>query len=120
VGRGGGAVTPGVTKAAAWAGVSITLDPKVLEEAREVSPLRTRRSMTVPMTTGIYMGGGQYPLRCAFSDAEYIAWWNSIFHPDGAPPTNNDARGSIPPPENAWHGHQGADLHPTMNLPVSQ
>jgi hypothetical protein len=54
-------VTPGVTKAAARAGVSITLDPKVLEEAREVSPLMTRWSMTLPMTTGIYMGGINTP-----------------------------------------------------------
>ena len=33
---------------------------------------------------------------------------------------NNDARGSIPPPETMWHGHQGAGLHPTMNLPGPQ
>ena len=41
-------------------------------------------------------GGNQYPLRCSFSEAEYEARRNSIFHPDGAPPTNNDARGSMP------------------------
>ena len=61
-------------------------------------------------------GGNQYPLRSSFSEAEYEARQNSIFHPDGAPPTNNDARGSMPPPENAWHGHQSAGLHPTMNF----
>ena len=52
---------PGVTKAVARAGVSITLDPKVLEEDGEVSPLRTRQSMTLPMTTGIYTGGINTP-----------------------------------------------------------
>jgi hypothetical protein len=65
-------------------------------------------------------GRDQYPPRRAFSDPEYEARWNSIFHPDGAPPTNNDAMGSMPPPENVWHGHQGAGLHPTMNLPGPQ
>ena len=64
--------------------------------------------------------GDQYPLHRAFSDAEYMARRNSIFHLDGAPPTSYDARGSIPPPENAWLGHQGADLHPTMDLTGSQ
>jgi len=62
----------------------------------------------------------QYPpLRCAFSDAEYEARQRSIFHPDGAPPMNNDARGSMPPPApaNEWYRQQGMDLHPTMNLP---
>ena len=39
-GRGGG-VPPGVTKAVARAGVTITLTSKVLEEEGEVSPLRT-------------------------------------------------------------------------------
>jgi hypothetical protein len=49
----------GVTKAVAWAaGVAVTLDPKVLEEDGEVSPLRTRQSMTTPTTTGIYTGKG--------------------------------------------------------------
>ena len=48
----GGGVPPGVTKAVARAGVSITLDPK--EE--EVSPLRMQRSMNSPTTTGIYTG----------------------------------------------------------------
>jgi hypothetical protein len=75
--------------------------------------------MNLLMMTGIYMGGIN-PLRRAFSNAEYMARRNSIFHLDGAPPTSNDARGSIPPPENAWLGHQGADLHPTMNLTGSQ
>ena len=65
-------------------------------------------------------GGDQYPLHCAFSNAEYKARRNSIFHPDGVPPTNNDARGSMPPPGNAWHGQQGLGLHPTMNLPGRQ
>ena len=47
----------GVTKAVAWAaGVAVTLDRKVLEEDGEVSPLRTRQSMTLPTTTGIYTG----------------------------------------------------------------
>jgi hypothetical protein len=47
----------GVAKAVAWAaGVAITIDPKVLEEDGEVSPLRTRQSMTLPTTTGIYTG----------------------------------------------------------------
>jgi hypothetical protein len=67
-----------------------------------------------------YYGGDQYPLRRAYSDAEYEARWNSIFHPDGAAPTNNDARGSMPPPSNAWHGQQGSGLHPTMDLPGPQ
>ena len=45
----------GVTKARAQAAeMKITLDPKFLEEDGEVSPLRTRQSMTSPMTTGIY------------------------------------------------------------------
>ncbi len=48
-------------------------------------------------------GGDQYPPRRALSDAEYEARRNSIFNPDGVPPTNNDARGSIPTPGNAWH-----------------
>ena len=26
----------------------------------------------------------------------------------------------MPPPETAWHGHQGAGLHPSMNLPGPQ
>ena len=97
MGAGGGAGQPGVTKAGAWAGVAITLDPKVLEEDGEVSPLRTRQSMTSPMTTGFLYRGNQYPLRRSVSEAEYEARQNSIFHPDGAPPTNNDARGSMPP-----------------------
>jgi hypothetical protein len=34
---------------------------------------------------------------------------------------NNDARGgSMPPLENAWHGHQGVGLHPTVTLPGPQ
>jgi len=38
----------------------------------------------------------QYPpLHRAFSDAEYEAQEQSIFHPDGAPPMNNDARGLL-------------------------
>jgi len=54
--RGGGG-PPGVTKAGARAAeVKITLDPKFLEEDGEVSPLRTRQSMTSAMTTGIYTG----------------------------------------------------------------
>ncbi len=59
------------------------------------------------------------PLRCAFSDAEYEARQQSIFHPNGASPMNNDARGSMPPPApaNEWYRQQGMDLHPTMNLP---
>ena len=65
-------------------------------------------------------GENQYPLRRAFSDAEYEARRNSIFHPDGTPPTNNEARGPIPPSGTTWHGHQDAGLHPTMNLPGSQ
>ncbi len=65
-------------------------------------------------------GEGQYPPRRAFSDAEYEARRNSIFHPDGAPPMNNDARGSRPPPETTWYEPQGAGLHPTMNLPGPQ
>jgi hypothetical protein len=48
-------VPPGVTKAVARAGVSITRNSKVLEEEGEVSPLRMRWSMTLPTTTGIYM-----------------------------------------------------------------
>ena len=56
-GRGGGGAPGGHQETAARAGVSITLDPKVLEEAGEVSPLRTRRSMNLLMMTGIYMGG---------------------------------------------------------------
>jgi hypothetical protein len=60
----------------------------------------------------------QYPpLRRAFSDAEYEARQRSIFHPDGAPPMNNDARGSMLPPANDWYIQQGMGLHPTMNLP---
>jgi hypothetical protein len=44
-GKGGG-VPPGVTKAVARAGVTITLTSKALdEEEGEVSPLRTQRSM---------------------------------------------------------------------------
>ena len=45
-----------VTKVVARAGVTITLTSKVLEEEGEVSPLRTRRNMISPMTTGIYTG----------------------------------------------------------------
>ncbi len=42
-GPGGGVVPPGVTKAVARAEeVAVTLDPKVLEEDGEGSPLRTR------------------------------------------------------------------------------
>jgi len=63
-----------------------------------------------------YLYGNQYPLCRSFSEAEYKARRNSIFHPDGAPPMKNDARGSMPPPENAWHGHQSMGLHPTMNI----
>ena len=52
----------GVTKAVAWAvGVAVTLDPKVLEEDEEVSPLRTQQIMTLPTTTGIYTGKGNTP-----------------------------------------------------------
>jgi hypothetical protein len=65
-------------------------------------------------------GKGQYPPSHAFSDAEYEARRNSIFHPDGVPPTNNDTRGSIPPPETTWCEQQGAGQHPTMNLPGPQ
>ncbi len=36
-------------------------------------------------------GRDQYPLHRAFSNAEYKARRNSIFHPDDVPPTNNDA-----------------------------
>jgi hypothetical protein len=61
-------------------------------------------------------GDNQYPQCRAFSDAEYEARRNSIFHPDGAPPTNNDARGSVPPPSNAWHGQQSLGLHTMMDL----
>jgi hypothetical protein len=47
----------GVTKAVAWAaGMAVTINPKVLEEDGEVSPLRTRQSMTLPTMTGIYTG----------------------------------------------------------------
>jgi len=42
--------------AVARAGVTITLASKVLEGEGEVSPLRTRQSMTSPTTTGIYTG----------------------------------------------------------------
>ncbi len=50
-------VLPGVIKAVARAaGVAVTLNPKVLEEDVEVSPLRTRQSMTSLTTTGIYTG----------------------------------------------------------------
>jgi len=60
----------------------------------------------------------QYPpLRRAFSDAEYEARQQSIFHPNGASPMNNDARGSMPPPANDWYIQQGMGLHLTMNLP---
>ena len=45
-----------VTKGVARAGGPITLASKVLEEEGEVSPLRTRRIMISPMTTGIYTG----------------------------------------------------------------
>ncbi len=51
MGKGGGG--PVVTKVVAWAGVTITLASKVLEEEGEVSPLRTRRNMILPMMTGI-------------------------------------------------------------------
>jgi hypothetical protein len=50
-------VPPGVTKEVARAEeVAVTLDPKVLEEDGEVSPLRTRQITTSPTTTGIYTG----------------------------------------------------------------
>jgi hypothetical protein len=65
-------------------------------------------------------GEGQYPPRRAFNDAEYEARRNSIFHPDGVSPTNNDTRGSMPPPETTWYEPQNAGLHPNMNLPVPQ
>ena len=48
-----------------------------------------------------YYCGNHYPLCCAFRDAEYKAKRNSIFQQDGALPTSNDARGSMPPPSNA-------------------
>ena len=38
------------------------------------------------------------PLRRAFCDSEYEARQRSIFHPNGTPPMNNEARGSMPPP----------------------
>ncbi len=48
---------PGVTKEVARAEeVAVTLDPKVLEEDGEESPLRTRQITTSPTTTGIYTG----------------------------------------------------------------
>ena len=69
----------------------------------------------------ILYGEGQYSPRRAFSDAEYEARRNSIFHPDGIPPTNNDTRGSMPPPKTTlYEQQQGAGLHPTMNLPGPQ
>ena len=55
-------VPPGVIKVVVWvAGVAVTIDPKVLEEDVEVSPLRTRQSMTSPTTTGICTGKGNTP-----------------------------------------------------------
>jgi hypothetical protein len=65
-------------------------------------------------------GEGQYPPRRAFNDAEYKARRNSIFLPDGVPPTTNDTRQSMPPPETVWHEQQHAGLPPTMNLPGPQ
>jgi hypothetical protein len=57
----GGEGGPVVTKGVARAGVTITLASKVLEEEGEVSPLRTRRIMILPMTTGIYTGKVKIP-----------------------------------------------------------
>jgi len=66
-------------------------------------------------------GEGQYPPRCAFSNAEYEARRNAIFHPDGNPPTNNDTMASMPPPETTWYKQQGGGLYPpTINLPGPQ
>ena len=57
-------------------------------------------------------GEGQYPPRRTFNDAEYEARRNSIFLPDGVPPTTNDTRRSMHPPETAWHEHtQGQQGH---------
>ncbi len=58
----GGVVPRGVIKAVATAaGMAVTLDPTVLEEDEEVSPLRTRQSMTSPTTTGLCTGKGNTP-----------------------------------------------------------
>ena len=65
-------------------------------------------------------GEGQYPPRRAFNDAEYDARRNSNFLLDGVPPTNNNTRRSMPPPETAWHEQQHSGLPPTMNLPGPQ
>jgi len=54
-------VPPGVTKAVARAGMTIILASKVMEEEGEVSPLRTRRSMTSPPSAGIYTGKANTP-----------------------------------------------------------
>ena len=65
-------------------------------------------------------GEGQYPPYRVFNDAEYEARRDSIFHPDGIPPTNDNTRGSMPPPETTWYEQHDAGLHPTMNLPGPQ
>jgi len=92
-------VPPGVTKAVARAGMTITLASNICQGhgggRRGVSFEDSAEYDFADDDRNLY-GEGQYPLHRAFRDAEYEAHQNSMFHPDGAPPTSNDSRGSMP------------------------